>query len=59
MVVRDADLYIVGHLYAGYILEPLEHLQGNNALKTNGLVIGSPVFQLSANGVNTPSTKVG
>ena len=28
-------------------------------MKTNGLVIGSPAFQISANGVNTPSTKVG
>ena len=55
----DADLRIVTHLYAGYALELLEHLQGNDTWETNGLVIGSPAFQLSANSTNTPSTKLG
>lgn len=59
MVVWDANLHIVAHLHAGYALELLEHLQGNSAWKTNGLAIGSPVFQLSANSVSTSSTKVG
>jgi len=59
IVVWNADLRIVAHLYARYALELLEHLQGNDAWKTNGLVIGSPTFQLSTNSVGTPSTKVG
>ncbi|MBK8618423.1 MAG: hypothetical protein IPN96_15175 [Anaerolineales bacterium] len=40
----DANLRIVTHLYAGYALELLEHLQGNDTWETNGLVIGSPIF---------------
>ena len=59
IVVWNADLRIVAHLYAGYALELLEHLQGNVVWKANGLVIGSPAFQLSTSSVSTPSTKVG
>jgi hypothetical protein len=50
---------MVAHRYAGYALELLEHLQGNDAWKTNGLVIGSPVFQLSTSSASTLPTKVG
>jgi hypothetical protein len=57
--VWDADLRIITHLYAGYALELLEHLQGNDTWKTNGLVIGSPAFQLSTSSVSTPSVKIG
>jgi len=59
IVVWDADLRIVAHLYAGYALELLEHLQGNDAWKTNGLVIGSPAFQLSTSSAGNPSPKIG
>jgi len=59
IVLWDADHCIVAHLYAGYALELLEHLQGNSAWSTKGLVVGSPAFQLSSNSENTPSTKVG
>jgi hypothetical protein len=59
VVLWDAGLRVVAHLYSGYVLEILEHLQGNDMWKTEGLVIGAPAFQLSANSVNTPSTKVG
>ena len=59
VVLWDADLHLVAHLYAGYALELLEHLQGNDTWKTEGLVIGSPAFQLSSNSTNTPSTKLG
>jgi hypothetical protein len=59
IVVWDADLRIVAHLYAGYALELLEHLQGNDAWKTNGLVIGSPAFQLSTSSADNPSQKMG
>jgi hypothetical protein len=58
IVLWDADHRIVAHLYASYGLELLEHLQVNDTWKTEGLVIGSPVFQLSANSANAPSTKV-
>lgn len=59
VVLWDADSRTVTHLYAGYALELLEHLQDNSAWKTKGLVVGSPAFQLSSNSANTPSTKVG
>jgi hypothetical protein len=59
VVLWHADLRIVAHLYASYVLELLEHLQGNDIWKTEGLVIGSPAFQLSSNSTNTPSTKLG
>jgi hypothetical protein len=59
IVVWDENLHIVAHLHAGYALELLEHLQGNNAWKTNGLVIGSPAFQLSTSSTGNPSPKIG
>jgi len=59
VVLWDANLRIVTHLYAGYAVELLEHLQDNSAWKNKGLVVGSPAFQLSSNSENTPSTKVG
>ncbi|MBL8079841.1 MAG: helix-turn-helix domain-containing protein [Anaerolineales bacterium] len=59
IVVWNADLGIVAHFYAGYALELLEHLQGNDAWKTNGLVIGSPAFQLSTSSMGNPSPKIG
>jgi len=55
----DADIRIVAHLFAGYAIELLEHLQGHNAWKTNGLVIGSPAFQLSTSSTDNPSPKMG
>jgi hypothetical protein len=59
IVVWDADLRIVAHLYAGYAIELLEHLQGNDTWKTNGLVIGTPAFQLSNSSADNPSPKMG
>lgn len=59
IVVWNANLHIVAHLYAGYALELLDHLQGTDAWKTEGLVIGSPAFQLSSSHARTPSTKIG
>jgi len=55
IVVWDADLRIVAHLYAGYTLELLEHIRADDAWKSNGFIIGSPTFQLSANGLGTLS----
>ncbi len=57
IIVWDADIHIVAYFYAGYALELLEHLQNNDAWNTNGLVIGSPAFQLSSS--NNPSPKMG
>lgn len=59
IVLWDANIRIVTHLYAGYAIELLEHLQDNSVWKTKGLVVGSPAFQLSNSSANTPSTKVG
>lgn len=59
IVLWDANIRIVAHLYAGYALELLEHLQGNSAWKTKGFMVGSPTFQPSSNSENTPSTKMG
>jgi hypothetical protein len=59
IVVWDADLRIVAQLYAGYALELLEHLSGNDAWKTNGLIIGSPAFQLYTTSAGNPSPKIG
>ena len=59
IVVWDAGIHIVAHLYAGYALNLLERLQGDDVWKTEGLVIGSPAFQLSTNSVSTPSTMLG
>jgi len=46
IVLWDADHRIVTHLYAGYALELLEHLQDNCTWNTKDLVVGSPAFQL-------------
>jgi hypothetical protein len=59
IVVWDADLRIVAHLYAEYALELLGHLLGNDAWKTDSLVIGSPAFQLSTSSIDNPSPKMG
>jgi hypothetical protein len=59
IVLWNADLQIVAHLHAGYALELLEHLQGNDTWKFTGLVIGSPAFQLSTSSASTPSPKIG
>lgn len=53
IVVWDADLRIVTNLYAGYALEVLENLQANDDWKSNGFLIGSPIYQLSSNGTGT------
>lgn len=45
IVLWDANIRIIAHLYAGYALELLEHLQGNSAWKTKGFVVGSPTFK--------------
>ncbi|HUM27834.1 MAG TPA: hypothetical protein PKN81_16465 [Anaerolineales bacterium] len=58
IVVWNASLHIVARLYAGYALELLDHLQGTDAWNTEGLVIGSPAFQLSGSHATTPSTKI-
>jgi hypothetical protein len=55
----DADHRIVAHLNVSYVLELLEHLHNDTAWKTEGLVIGSPAFQLSSNNISTPSAKIG
>jgi len=58
IVVWNADLRMVAHLYAEYALELLEHLQCNDAWKTNGLVVGSPAFLLSTSSADNPSPRM-
>ncbi len=53
IVVWDAELRIVTHLYTGYALEVLENLQTNDAWKSNGFLIGSLTYQLSSRGTET------
>jgi len=59
VVLWDADLRIVAHLYASYVLELLEHLQGNDTWKTEGLVIGSLAFRLLTSTTDNLSPKMG
>jgi hypothetical protein len=59
IVVWDANLHIVTHQHAGYALELLEHFQNNDAWKSNGLVIGSPTYQLSTSSTVSSSPKMG
>jgi len=62
VVLWDSNLHIVAHLYAGYSLELLEHLQDSDTWKTKGLVIGSPTYKLSSdetvNGTVTFENKI-
>jgi hypothetical protein len=57
IVVWDADLRIVGHLYAGYALELLEQMRANDSWKSNGFLIDAPTFQPSSNGLGTLSNE--
>jgi len=52
MVIWDAALRVVAHLYAGYALELLEQMRTNNAWHSNGFLIGSPMYQLSSETVD-------
>ncbi len=57
IVVWDADLRIMAHLYAGYALELLEHMRANDSWKSNGFLIDAPTFQLSSNGLESLSNE--
>lgn len=59
IVMWNADLRIVAHLYARYALELLEYLHNYTAWKAEGLVIGSPAFQLSTSSTDNLSSKMG
>jgi len=47
LVVWDATIQLVVHLYANYALKILETMKRAGNLKTNGFVIGSPVYRMS------------
>lgn len=49
LVVWDAELRLVAHLYAGHALEVLEHMRATEGWKTSGFLIGSPTYQLPVN----------
>lgn len=52
IVVWNANLRIVTHLYASYALELLEQMLENNEWKSNGFIIDSPTYKLSSETVN-------
>lgn len=52
IVVWNANLRIVTHLYASYALELLEQMLENNEWKSNSFIIGSPTYKLSSETVN-------
>ncbi len=55
IIVWDADLRIVAHLYAGYALELLEYMKANENWKLNGFLVSSSTYQLSSNESETLS----
>ena len=57
IVVWNADLRIVAHLYAEYALELLGRMRANDAWKSNSFLIGSPTFQLPSNRPGTLSNE--
>jgi hypothetical protein len=56
IVVWDAGVCVVAHLYAGYAFEILEQMRANDAWQSNGFLIGSPTYQLSSETVDGIST---
>jgi hypothetical protein len=52
IVVWDASIRVVAHLYAGYALELLDEMQANDAWQSDGFLIGSPTYQLSSETVD-------
>ncbi len=62
IVVWNANLRIVTHLYASYALEFLEQMPENDGWKSNGFVIGAPTYKLSSdeavNGTVTFENKI-
>lgn len=56
IVVWDAGVRVIAHLYAGYALELLEQMRANDAWQSNGFLIGSPTYQLSSETVDGIST---
>ncbi|MBI5843001.1 MAG: hypothetical protein HZB19_23155 [Chloroflexi bacterium] len=61
IVVWDAGVRVVAHLYAGYALELLEQMRANDVWQSNGFLIGSPTYQLSsetADGISTLENQI-
>lgn len=52
IIVWSADLRMVTHLYAGYVLEIFQGMQADDAWKSNNFVIGSPKYRLSSETVD-------
>lgn len=52
IVVWDASVRVVAHLYAGYALELLDEMQENDSWQSGGFLIGSPTYQLSSEAVD-------
>jgi hypothetical protein len=56
IVVWDAGVRVVAHLYAGYALELLDEMRANDAWQSDGFLIGSPTYQLSSETIDGIST---
>lgn len=52
IVVWNANLRAVTHLYAWYALKLLEQMLENDEWRSNGFIIGSPTYILSSETVN-------
>lgn len=52
IVVWDASIRVVAHLYSGYALEILEQMRITETWKSNSFVIGSPTYTLSSERVD-------
>ena len=47
LVLWDATTQVVTHLYANYALRILETMKDTDTWKTDGFIIGSPVYRMS------------
>lgn len=52
IVVWDACLRVVAHLYAEYALELLDEVQANDVWQSDSFTIGSPTYQISSETVD-------
>ena len=57
LVIWNATTQVVTHLYANYALRILETMKDTDTWKTDGFVIGSPVYRMVVADVNDKQTE--
>ena len=57
LILWDAPTHVVTHLYADYALRILETMKKTDTWKTDGFVIGSPVYRMVVADVNDKQTE--